>query len=90
MAFTPDGHRLFTAYASLGYLWDVTDRAKPHRLAALAGHTFRVSALAFSRDGQTLASADMDAWAMVWDVAQPTKPVRLATVALDQYAAPAG
>ncbi|HEV3261934.1 MAG TPA: WD40 repeat domain-containing protein, partial [Gemmataceae bacterium] len=46
-------------------LWPL-DQDKPEELGVLNGHTGRVAALAFSRDGKTLASASDDQTVRVW------------------------
>ncbi|MFF9391987.1 WD40 repeat domain-containing protein [Streptomyces griseoluteus] len=52
-------------------LWDVTTG---RRRATLAGHTNRVQSVAFSPDGQTLATGSDDQTARLWSV--PTAKTR--------------
>jgi len=46
-----------------GYIWDVTDG---EIVVKLTGHTDSVSAVAFSSDGETVATGGMDGKARVW------------------------
>ena len=77
VAFSPDGQTL--AAGSCGelredvcrhgevWLWDL--RATPPISQVLRGHTDRVRAVAFSPDGQTLASSGDDNAIILWNVA---------------------
>ncbi|WP_254667995.1 toll/interleukin-1 receptor domain-containing protein [Streptomyces griseus] len=57
VCFSPDGHTLATGYSDGSVeLWDVADPLRPRSGARLTGHTSTVGGLAFSPDGQTLAS----------------------------------
>jgi WD40 repeat protein len=64
-------------------LWDANNVSQQ---AALAGHTARVNALAYSRDGSRLISAGADKTLRIWDVAaknalttiQSQSPIRAA------------
>jgi WD40 repeat protein/energy-coupling factor transporter ATP-binding protein EcfA2 len=78
IAFSSDGRTLASAGAGahsdgrpIGdntvILWDVASRKS---LGELKGHRDRVSSVAFSRDGETLASASEDKTVILWDVAK--------------------
>jgi WD40 repeat protein len=48
-------------YRLLIRVWDLTDRAAPHRLARpLTGHTRGTDAIAFAPDGRTLVTVSGD------------------------------
>ncbi len=49
-------------------LWDVSGQ-NAHELQTLSGHTGNVMAIAFSRDGRTLATGSFDATVKLWDAA---------------------
>jgi WD40 repeat protein len=88
VAFSARGHLLATGSASpAAVLWDVTDPTRPHRLAILPnGDDSWVSSVAFSPDARTLIAGNWDntgAWtdkAILWDVSDPTRPRRRATL----------
>ncbi|MFD5636377.1 WD40 repeat domain-containing protein [Streptomyces sp. NPDC127077] len=63
-------------------LWDFTDAARPAPVAELTGHRRAVNAVAFSPDGRLLATGcDGDKnTGVLWDVGEPTRPVRTAVV----------
>ena len=67
--FSPDGNLLATAgagqEAASVILWDAQTCNKVRTLTG--GHFLGVSALAFSRDGQRLASGGRDGWVTVWN-----------------------
>jgi WD40 repeat protein len=86
-AYSPDGRILAAAYTSRLDLWDVTDPARPHRLATLAiegpapPHYYGYpGAIAFSPDGRTLALTTSRDRVALWNVASPSRPVRIATL----------
>jgi WD40 repeat protein len=68
VAFSPDGQTLAYAENRAGdiVLWDLRSRSVVQRLS---GHQWCVTALAFTPDGQFLASGGMDRMVKLWDVA---------------------
>nr|WP_262057618.1 WD40 repeat domain-containing protein [Streptomyces sp. STR69] len=85
--FSPDGRLLACGSDRTVILWDVTDPARPTRCAA-ATHQRHVwlsgpvGTVMFSPDGRLLAtgsSGDKNT-GVLWDVSEPTHPVRTAVV----------
>ncbi|MFH9575677.1 trypsin-like peptidase domain-containing protein [Streptomyces sp. NPDC017454] len=83
LAFSPDGRTLAVTVTGFGtsdsdksavQLWDVRER---RRLATLRGHTDWVASLAFSPDGDTLATGASDATTRLWDVRGRRPPATL-------------
>ena len=66
IAYSPDGTRLAVA-SSIGiWLYDAHTGAE---VALLTRHTDRISSVAFSPDGETLASGGQEGTLLLWDVA---------------------
>ncbi|MCM6775369.1 hypothetical protein NDR87_16175 [Nocardia sp. CDC159] len=90
-AFSPDGRTLVLGGGSPAHatgvddnflsIWDVGDPAAPVKVADLIGHRDQVRGVAFSPDGQTLASVGSDGM-MLWDV---RSAARLATLCHGDY-----
>ena len=66
VAFSPDGRLLAASVRDVVELRYMPDR---RRIRVLTGHDKRMRSLAFSPNGQRLATASDDATARVWDVA---------------------
>jgi WD40 repeat protein len=66
-------------------LWDLADPTQPRRIATLTDHRRglrgAVYTVAFSPDGQLLATGSGDKTVILWDLADPAQPSRTATVA---------
>jgi WD40 repeat protein len=88
VAFSPDGRTLAIGEGSIDDggaisegtvdLWDLTDRTKPVQIGyPLTGYGGPVNAVAFSSDGQILATGSHDGAAILWDVTERTKPVQI-------------
>ena len=78
VAFSPGGRTMATASAKGARLWDLTDLTHPRQLATVTNSA--VQAVAFARDGHTLATADLDGTARLWDLTDLNRPRRLATI----------
>ncbi|MGH3790502.1 MAG: WD40 repeat domain-containing protein [Pseudonocardiaceae bacterium] len=62
------------------WLWDTTDRHRPHVITTLPGHTAGVTSAVFSPDGHTLATAGSDHTARLWDITDQRHPGPAATL----------
>jgi WD40 repeat protein len=90
VALSPDGRIVATiAYNGQAALWDVADPRRPVEMTTLSdGDGGKLEELAFSPDGQILATARYDK-IFLWDMASPARPRLLRTLDA-QVAYPAG
>ncbi|NUO52710.1 MAG: hypothetical protein HOV80_28010 [Polyangiaceae bacterium] len=71
LAVSKDGKRIAGSWDETINVWELD----PVRfVTTLRGHTGKVTALAFSPDGTTLASGSEDTTILLWDIASPPKP----------------
>jgi WD40 repeat protein len=75
--FSPDGTRVAVAtgggYGSGTATIEVFDYASGRRTHKFQGHSQAVAGIAFSPDGQTLATGSLDTTGLLWDVKKPAK-----------------
>jgi WD40 repeat protein len=77
VAFSPDGRMLASVFIGSGIggdvftvkLWDVASGGELRTLGTLAGHKKTIRCIAFSPDGQTLASGSDDNTIKLWNIA---------------------
>ena len=74
LAFSPDGALLASARGGSITLWDVK---ADQPVATFYGHVAGVSHIAFSPDGQTLASGDYAGNVELWDMSEFVTPVAI-------------
>lgn len=68
IAYSPDGTRLAVA-SDIG-IW-LYDTATHQEVALLTGHVSEVNSVAFSPDGQTIASGNSAGTILLWDITDP-------------------
>jgi WD40 repeat protein len=80
VAFSPHRAILVTAFGEAGdgvdVLWDVTDLSRPQRLSQFEGGEPTV----LSPDGRTVATIAFSGRPALWNVANPRRPVKIATL----------
>jgi hypothetical protein len=77
----PDGKSFAAARGALAVLCDLADGGKEKELPG--GRESTITALAFAPDGKTLAAADQDGGAVIWNLPQGTKRFALAPAGKD-------
>ena len=88
-AFSPDGQVLAVAYTDRIFLWDVSRAARPRLLGTLAAPvmssvgdaSIQPQDITFSSDGRILASVTGTGQVTVWNVTDPARAGRIATLA---------
>ncbi|GHF38169.1 caspase, EACC1-associated type [Streptomyces morookaense] len=74
VAWRPDGRYLAASSRDTFFLWDTSDPLHPRQVARLATDGTRISALAFSPDGRTVAVSGDHVRIHLWDVRDPARP----------------
>lgn len=78
ISFGPPPTQLFAlTYGHDVQIWDVGDARTPTEVGRLVGHSDTVLAVAWSPDGQTVATASRDGEIRLWDVRDPRNPTTL-------------
>jgi WD40 repeat protein len=67
LAFSPNGQLLASSDGMMIHLWEV---ATARELCTFHGHRGEIRSLAFSGDGQRLASSSNDSTVLIWDLAE--------------------
>ena len=77
VAVSPDGRTLAGGYVGYVALWDVADPTHPRPLGQLPLTTGTVYSMAFSPNGQILATGGYDGHVRLWNMADPAHPTPL-------------
>jgi WD40 repeat protein len=80
LSLSPDGSTLAFGVMEEGAIW-LGDASTGEQRGRLSGHAAPVMALAFSRDGRTLASRDMHGVVKLWDLAEGKERATLTAAA---------
>jgi len=87
VAFAPGRHLLVSAVGSahqdsMDTVWDITNPARPRQLSAFQGGEPTV----LSPDGRVLATVSFGGQAVLWSLADPRRPARIAVLPTDDGA----
>jgi WD40 repeat protein len=83
LAFSPDSRCIALDGSLDGVVW-VVDAVEGRVIRKLGGHLGRITALAFSPDGRSLAVADRSSQVLIWDVGGPPSPEKQGRTDLDR------
>lgn len=68
VAISPDSENLAGSLSSSIYIWSMATRENLCVMRGFAGHAYQVNSVAFSPDGQRLATGSNDTTVKIWDV----------------------
>lgn len=80
LAFAPGQDVLAVAAGKTVQVWDLADPFNPSQVATLTGHSDTVNTVAFSADGQTLATGSDDQTLCMWSVTNAGHSAPLAEI----------